>query len=276
VCSQNLQNLTCTLRYRLALRPMNLKLITTFTTYTLSACTIAQASGQPTIQAARVETPPTPEDSAIFVQTAAIVTQQENATIRSIAQPESFSTTPEMLTAETQPMAPVIAITEMGAPMDTIVETQVETQSETQVAAQVNPDASYRYQAPRIEVGTRGIPTVTDLPDRVALPQDPLYPTHFETPITLGQTMDSNITTTSPITDKMADPIWSRKVEDLTAYKTAYSQNLVAWSNRVSQCLSEKPKLSVMRSDGKQLPLYFDGKEGSIVQNKDGVSVCAI
>ncbi len=246
---------------------MNLKLITT---YTLSACTIAQASAQTAVQAAIVETP-SPEASTVSHQSAAIVTQQENAMIRTIAQPESFSQTPE-----TQPTEPAIALTEAGAPMDTIVETQVETRVETQVVAQVKPDAAYRSQAPRIEVGTRGIPAVTDLPDRVALPQEALYPANFENPITLGQAMDSNITTTSPITDKMADPTWSRKPEDLAAYKTAYSQNLVAWSDRVSQCMNEKPKLYVMRSDGKQLPIYFDGKEGSIVQNKDGVSVCAI
>ncbi len=268
---------------------MNFKLITT---YTLSACTIAQASAQPAVQAAIIETLPSPAESAVSLQAAAIVTQQEDAMIRTIAQPESFVAAPEILTAEAQPTAPAteptIAITAAGAPVDTIVETsvepqvepqvkpQVKSQVEPQVTAQANPNAAYRSPSPRIEVGTRGIPAVTDMPDRVTLPQDSPYPANFENPISLGQAIDSRITTTSPITDNMVDPTWSRKTEDLAAYKTAYSQNLVAWSDRVSQCMNEKPKLYVMRSDGKQLPMYFDGKEGTIVQNKDGVSVCII
>jgi hypothetical protein len=227
---------------------MNLKLITT---YTLSVCTIAQAAAQTSVQASTVETALSPEKITVSRQSAAIVTQLENATIRTIAQPESFSTQP-----------------------------QVAAQVAAQVGAEVNPTATptatYGSQTPRIEVGTQGIPAVTDLPDRVALPQAPLYPVNFENPIILGQTIDRSITTNVPITDKMADPTWSRKMEDLAAYKTAYSQNLVAWSDRVSQCMTEKPKLYVMRSDGKQLPIYFDGKEGSILLNKEGVSVCAI
>jgi hypothetical protein len=256
---------------------MNFKLITTL--YTLSACTIAQTVSQSAVQAATVENPLQPDASTVAIQPEAVMIQLENKLIRTMAQPETFSTTPEILTA-----APSTEVSLVEVPLVEVSLVEVPL-VEGPTAEAPSPEAPmqlaqaqdrYRPQAPRIEVGTQGIPAITDLPDRVSLPQQMLFPVNFENPINLGQAMDSSIPTSSPITDQMADPTWSRRLEDLAAYKTAYSQNLVAWSDRISQCMTEKPKLYVMRSDGKQLPIYFDGKEGTIVQNKDGVAVCAL
>ncbi len=246
---------------------MNFKLITTL--YTLSACTIAPTVSQSAVQAATAEIPLQPEASTVDLKAEAVMTQQENELIRTMAQPETFATTPEILTAA--PSTEVPSTETQATPQ--LVQVQL---AQVQLAQVQSSSDRYRPPTPRIEVGTQGIPAITDLPDRVALPQDAPFPVNFEIPINLGQAMDSSITTPSPITDQMADPTWSRRLEDLAAYKTAYSQNLVAWSDRIAQCMTEKPKLYVMRSNGKQLPMYFDGKEGTIVQNKDGVAVCVL
>jgi hypothetical protein len=63
-------------------------------------------------------------------------------------------------------------------------------------------------------------------------------------------------------------------VDEVQAYRTAYSQNLSAWSDRVSQCMSEKPRMFVLRSDGAQLPVFFNGQEGTVVRNASGQAVC--
>ena len=254
---------------------MNLTQLTTFVA--LSACVIAEI---PTAASATVI--PTPE-SAAEIQVPDSIVQLENTTIQSIAQPEIGSQTPEVMVAET--LAPVESI---GAAMDSSIEPTAKPVpnngaddriADTRVAdrpADTTDMITTNPVTPRIEVGTRGIPPVTDLPDRVSLPSQSLLPANFEYPIVLGQAMDQTITTTSPITDRMVDPVWSRRMEDLSAYKAAYSKSLMAWSGRVAKCMNEKPKLYVLRSDGKQLPMYFDGNEGTIVQNKDGVSVCGM
>ena len=254
---------------------MNLTQLTTFVA--LSACAIAEI---PTAASANVI--PTPE-SVAEIQVPDSIIQLENATIQSIAQPEMVSQTPEVMITATP--APIESI---GAAMDSSIEPTAKPVlnngaddriADTRIAdrrADTADTITTSTVTPRIEVGTRGIPPVTDLPDRVSLPSRSLLPANFEYPIVLGQAMDQTITTTSPITDRMADPVWSRRMEDLNAYKAAYSENLVAWSGRVAKCMNEKPKLYVLRSDGKQLPMYFDGNEGTIVQNKDGVSVCGM
>ncbi len=253
---------------------MNLTQMTTFVA--LSACAIVESQ-----TAATATMIPTP-GSIAEIQVSDSIVQLENATIKSlvtppgtgIAQPEILSQIPEVLPPETVALveAPVEAI---AMPMEPVVELAMsdrvaDTRIANSRAASINPIG------PRIQVGTRGIPPVTDLPDFISLPPQSLLPANFEYPIVLGQAMNSTITTPSPITDKMTDPVWSRRMEDLNAYKTAYSESLMAWSGRVAQCMNEKPKLYVLRSDGKQLPMYFDGKEGTIVQNKDGVSVCGM
>ena len=262
---------------------MNLTQLTTFVA--LSACAIAEI---PTAASANVI--PTPE-SVAEIQVPDSIIQLENATIQSIAQPEIVSQTPEvMITATPSPVEPIA--TAMKPTIEPAIEPAIEPTAEptmndraadrvadTRVAdrrADTANTIATNTIMPRIEVGTRGIPPVTDLPARVSLPSQSLLPANFEYPIILGQAMDRTITTTSPITDRMADPVWSRRMEDLSAYKAAYSESLVAWSGRVAQCMNEKPKLYVLRSDGKQLPMYFDGNEGTIVQNKDGVSVCGM
>ena len=63
-------------------------------------------------------------------------------------------------------------------------------------------------------------------------------------------------------------------VDEVQAYRSAYSQNLVAWSDRVRQCMDEKPRMYVLRSDGAQLPVFFNGQEGTVVRNGSGQAVC--
>lgn len=224
---------------------------------------------------------PTPE-SVAEIQIPNSIIQLENATIQSIAQPETLSQTPEVLTSATVITANVAPVESIATPIEPAVELAMSDRDAVRVADSRVADsrASYRPITPRIEVGTQGIPPITDLPDRILLPPESLLPANFQNPIVLGQAMDSRITTASPITDRMADPAWSRRMEDLKAYKDAYSESLIDWSGRVTQCMNEKPKLYVLQPNGKkppiQLPMYFDGKEGTIVQNKDGVSVCGM
>ncbi|OUC14903.1 MAG: hypothetical protein B0A82_09580 [Alkalinema sp. CACIAM 70d] len=63
-------------------------------------------------------------------------------------------------------------------------------------------------------------------------------------------------------------------IEELQQLEQQHGQSLQAWAGRIQQCLTEKPKLYVLRSDGAQLPVYFDGKEGTIVRNGEGRAVC--
>ena len=253
---------------------MNLTQLTTFVA--LSACAIAE---NPIVATANVI--PTPE-SVAEIQIPNSIIQLENATIQSIAQPETLSQTPEVLTSATVITANVAPVESIATPIEPAVELAMSDRDAVRVAESrvAESRASYRPITPRIEVGTQGIPPITDLPDRISLPPESLLPVNFQNPIVLGQAMDSRITTASPITDRMADPAWSRRMEDLKAYKDAYSESLIAWSGRVTQCMNEKPKLYVLQPNGKnppiQLPMYFDGNEGTIVQNKDGVSVCGM
>lgn len=253
---------------------MNLTQITTFVA--LSVCAIAE---NPIVATANVI--PTPE-AAAEIQVPDSIVQLENTTIQSIAQPETLSQTPEVLTSATVITVNVAAAQSIAVPVEPAVELAMSDRDAVRVAENrvAENRASYRPIVPRIEVGTQGIPPVTDLPDRISLPPESLLPANFQNPIVLGQAMDSTIATASPITDRMADPVWSRRMEDLKAYKDAYSEGLIAWSGRVAQCMNEKPKLYVLQPNGKkppiELPMYFDGKEGTIVQNKDGVSVCGM
>jgi hypothetical protein len=215
------------------------------------------------------------------------------------------------------------------------------------IVAQANGSSGTTTTVPvKIEVGSRGIPPITDLPARIALPSAGLLPGNFEYPVNLGQVVDSSVATSSPITDRLADPALSEHLQDVQtflttkpeaftvpcaslptadcspmmkpvnpdaykakglslkgqdpaanpdspsaigpivrerlrmtvdevqAYRTAYSQNLSAWSDRVSQCMSEKPRMFVLRSDGAQLPVFFNGQEGTVVRNASGQAVC--
>ncbi len=74
----------------------------------------------------------------------------------------------------------------------------------------------------------------------------------------------------------MPDPVWSRQITDLPTYQAAYSRNLNAWAAQIQQCMTQSPKLYVMRSDKVKLPIYFNGKEGTVIQNADGVSICPV
>lgn len=219
--------------------------------------------------------------------------------------------------------------------------------SEPTIVAQSNRSSGLTTTVPvKIEVGSRGIPLITDLPAKIALPSAGLLPGNFEYPVNLGQVVDSSVATSSPITDRLADPALSEHlqdvqtflttkpeaftvpctslptadcspmmkpanpdaykakglslrgqdpaanpdspsaigpivrerlrmtVEEVQAYRTAYSQNLAAWSDRVSQCMSEKPRMYVLRSDGAQLMVFFNGQEGTVVRNAAGQAVC--
>lgn len=219
-------------------------------------------------------------------------------------------------------------------------------QGNTVAIATRSTSATATTQPVQIEVGSSGIPPITDLPSRVALPSAGLLPGNFEYPVNLGQAVDTSVATSSPITDRLADPSLSAHlqnmqtflatkpeaitvpcdslptadcspmmkpinpeaykakglslkgsdpvanpdnpamvgpivrerlrltVDEIQAYRSAYSQNLVAWSERVRQCMDEKPRMYVLRSDGAQLPVYFNGQEGTIVLNASGQAVC--
>ncbi len=217
-----------------------------------------------------------------------------------------------------------------------------------QTIAQASDPAAMMTRIPvKIEVGSRGIPPITSLPERIALPPSGLLPGNFELPINMVQAVESSISTSSPITDRLADPVLSEHlqtvqtfivtkpeamtipcdslptedcspmmkpvnpnayaakglslrsedpaanpdspsalgpivrerlrmtVDEVQAYRSAYSQNLVAWSNRVRQCMDEKPRMYVLRSDGVQLPVFFNGQEGTLVRNASGQAVCS-
>jgi hypothetical protein len=218
--------------------------------------------------------------------------------------------------------------------------------SEPAIVAQSNGSSAVTTVPVKIEVGSRGIPPITDLPARIALPSAGLLPGNFEYPVNMGQGVNSSVATSSPITDRLADPALSEHlqdvqtflttkpeaftvpcaslptadcspmmkpanpdaykgkglslraqdpssnpdspsaigpivrerlrmtVEEVQAYRMAYSQNLAAWSDRVSQCMAEKPRMFVLRSDGAQLPVFFNGQEGTVVRNATGQAVC--
>lgn len=216
-----------------------------------------------------------------------------------------------------------------------------------QTIAQASDPAAMTTSIPvKIEVGSRGIPPITSLPERIALPPSGLLPGNFELPINMVQAVDSSISTRSPITDRLSDQALSEHlqtvqtfivtkpeamtipcdslptedcsptmkpvnpnayaakglslrsedpaanpdrpsaigpivrerlrmtVDEVQAYRSAYFQNLVAWSDRVRQCMDEKPRLYVLRSDGAQLPVFFNGQEGTVVRNASGQAVC--
>ena len=273
---------------------MNLTKITTIVA--LSACAIAENP-----MAATANVIPTLEPSVEMQATDSIV-QLENATIRSIAQPETLAQTPEVLTPEvltpeTVAAATVAAAQSIAAPLELAVEPAVIDRTAIRIANRRIADESpisVRPIGSHIQVGTQDIPPMTDLPKFISLPPESSLPANLKYPIVFGQERNSTILTASPITDTMTDPVWSRRMEDLAAYKAAYSENLKAWSGSVAQCMNQKPKLYVLQllEDKKlppiQLPVYFNGKEakngekatmgkeGTIVQNKDGVSVCGM
>ncbi len=231
--------------------------------------------------------------------------------IRSIAAPEVRNnlTTPlrvEVPQAPVQVSAQVIpeptialtaAPTVAAKPIEakSIEAQQIVPEPIVQTIAQTSDSAAITTRIPvKIEVGSRGIPPITSLPERIALPPSGLLPGNFELPINMVQAVDSSISTRSPITDRFADPVLSEQanpnsssaidptvskrlrttVDEMQAYRSAYSQNLVAWSDRVRQCMDEKPRLYVLRSDGAQLPVFFNGQEGTVVRNASGQAVC--
>jgi hypothetical protein len=258
--------------------------------------------------------------------------------LASVSTPELTTTpqaeVPQLTTQVVPPVAEPVSIAQSPA-------------SEPTIVAQANRSSGVTTTVPvKIEVGSRGIPLITDLPARIALPSAGLLPGNFEYPVNLGQGVDSSVATSSPITDRLADPALSEHlqdvqtflttkpeaftvpcaslptadcspmmkpvnldaykakglslkgqdpaanpdspsaigpivrerlrmtVEEVQAYRTAYSQNLAAWSDRVSQCMAEKPRMFVLRSDGAQLPVFFNGQEGTVVRNAAGQAVC--
>ena len=273
--------------------------------------------------------------------------------VRSIATPEVTNNLTTTLQAEV-PKAPDQLSTQtndptIGLTADPVVVSQsiAAQPMAAQTVAQANALSGITTTRPvKIEVGSRGIPPITDLPARIALPPVGLLPGNFEFPINMGQAVDSSIATASPITDRLADPALSEHlqtiqtfiatkpeamtvpcdslptadcspmmkpvnpnayaakglslrsedpaanpdspsaigpivrerlrmtVDEVQAYRSAYSQNLVAWSDRVRQCMDEKPRMYVLRSDGAQLPVFFNGQEGTVVRNGSGQAVC--
>lgn len=281
----------------------------------------------------------------------------QSVEIRSIATPEVTNDPTNDLTNSFQAdvpeashqmavQAPDPTIASMA---DSTVATQpMATQPIVPTIAQANEPALMTTTMPvKIEVETGGISPITDVPSRIALPPVGLFPGSFELPINMEQVVDSSISTSSPITDRLADPVLSEHlqtvqtfimtkpeammipcdslsgedcsprmkpvnptayaakglslrsedpvanpdspsalgpivrerlrmtVDEVQAYRSAYSQNLVAWSDRVRQCMAEKPRMYVLRSDGAQLPVFFNGQEGTLVRNASGQAVCS-
>ena len=268
--------------------------------------------------------------------------------VRSIATPEVTNDVTTTLQAEV-PQAPAQLSTQADDPTirSTADSTIVSQSIAAQPIAQANAPSGITTTRPvKIEVGSRGIPPITDLPARIALPPVGLLPGNFEFPINMGQAVDSSVATASPITDRLADPALSEHlqtvqtfiatkpeamtipcdslptadcspmmkpvnlnayaakglslrsedpaanpdspsaigpivrerlrmtVDEVQAYRSAYSQNLIAWSDRVRQCMDEKPRMYVLRSDGAQLPVFFNGQEGTVIRNGSGQAVC--
>ncbi len=271
----------------------------------------------------------------------------QSVEIRSIATPEAISDLPNTLQTEVPQAADQIAVQAPDPAIGLTADPTLATQPIVQTVAQSSAPSVMTTTIPvEIEVGTRGIPPITDLPPRIALPPVGLLPGNFELPINMGQAVDSSISTSSPITDRLADPALSEHlqtvqtfittkpeaitipcdslptadcspmmkpvnpnayaakglslrsedpaanpdspsaigpivrerlrmtVDEVQAYRSAYSQNLVAWSDRVRQCMDEKPRMYVLRSDGAQLPVFFNGQEGTVVRNVSGQAVC--
>lgn len=276
----------------------------------------------------QIATPVTPEVSS---QVAVVETPQVAAPV---AEPVTEKPLAQSLTTSPDVVATDVVAADIVA-------------SNASIVAQASRSAGVTTTVPvKIEVGSRGIPPITDLPARISLPPSGLLPGNFEYPMNLGQTIDGSVATSSPITDRFADPALSEHlqdvqtflatkpepftipcaslptadcspmmkpvnldaykakglslkgqdpaanpnspsaigpvvrerlrmtVEEVQAYRTAYSQNLTAWSDRVSQCMAEKPRMYVLRSDGAQLPVFFNGQEGTIVRNSAGQAVC--
>jgi hypothetical protein len=279
--------------------------------------------------------------------------------LASVSTPEMTTTpqaeVPQLAAQVAVPLAEAVAETPIARSLATSPGTGIAPVAEVatsgvngvSIVAQARPSSGTTTTVPvKIEVGSRGIPLITDLPARIALPSVGLLPGNFEYPVNLGQVVDSSVATSSPITDRLADPALSEHLQDVQtflttkpeaftvpcaslptadcspmmkpvnpdaykakglslkgqdpaanpdspsaigpivrerlrmtvdevqAYRTAYSQNLAAWSDRVSQCMAEKPRMFVLRSDGAQLPVFFNGQEGTVVRNAAGQAVC--
>lgn len=216
--------------------------------------------------------------------------------VRSIAAPEVTNDRTNTLPIEVPPASTKVSAQVTPEPTIALMAVPaVAAQPIVQTIAQASDSAAITTRIPvKIEVGSRGIPTITSLPERIALPPSGLLPGNFELPINMVQAVESSISTSSPITDRFADPVPPEQanpnsssaidptvnkrlrttVDEMQAYRSAYSQNLVAWSDRVRQCMDEEPRLYVLRSDGAQLPVFFNGQEGTVVRNASGQAVC--
>jgi hypothetical protein len=310
-------------------------------------------------QAFSAESVKNPEPSLEVSEMPNLSSVNQSVAVRSIAAPEVTNDRTNPLQVEV-PQAPAQVsaqvtqdptIASTATPTVAAQPTEakpIEAKPIVQTIAQASYPSAMTTTIPvKIEVGSRGIPTITNLPERIALPPVGLLPGNFELPINMQQAVDSSISTSSPITDRLADPALSEHlqtvqtfistkpeamtipcnslptadcspimkpvnpnayaakglslrsedpaanpdspsaigpivnerlrttVDEMQAYQSAYSQNLVAWSDRVRQCMDEKPRMYVMRSDGAQLPVFFNGQEGTVVRNASGQAVCS-
>jgi len=309
-------------------------------------------------EAFSAESVKSPEQSLEVSEMPNLSSVDQSVAVRSIATPEVINDLTNTLQTEVPQAADQMAVqapdSTIGLTADPTVAAQpiaaqpIATQPIVQTVAQASAPSVMTTTTPvKIEVETRGIPPITDLPPRIALPPVGLLPQNFELPINMGQAVDTSISTSSPITDRLADPALSEHlqtvqmfiatkpeamtipcdslptadcspmmkpvnpnayaakglslrsedpaanpdspsaigpivrerlrmtVDEVQAYRSAYSQNLVAWSDRVRQCMDEKPRMYVLRSDGVQLPVFFNGQEGTVVRNASGQAVCS-
>jgi hypothetical protein len=93
----------------------------------------------------------------------------------------------------------------------------------------------------------------------VSLPEPlPVRAAYFTLPIDVRVVKDSNIASSTPISDKYTDKA---------------SWDVKAWAAAVSSCLQAKPKL-VRVVGSEQVPFMLNGTEGTIMLNSSDKAVC--
>jgi hypothetical protein len=200
----------------------------------------------------------------IAAGTAVVLTGFSSA---AVAQSAPTQSAPSM-EAPTTPMAPTtLPEATPAAPTDSIpmpktqpaelpkLESIPQTPAEPRVSTTSTP-ASVTGAA----VTTMVLPkeTITGV-SSVSLPEPlPVRAAYFTLPIDVRVVKDSNIASSTPISDKYTDKA---------------SWDVKAWAAAVSSCLQAKPKL-VRVVGSEQVPFMLNGTEGTIMLNSSDKAVC--
>ena len=170
-----------------------------------------------------------PDRSLEVSEMANLRPMDSSVAVRSIATPEVTNDLTNTLQVEV-PQAPEQLSAQANEPMigltaDPVAVSQsmaaqpMAAQTVAQTVAQASVPSGMTTTRPvKIEVGSRGIPPITDLPARIALPPVGLLPGNFEFPINMGQAVDSSVATASPITDRLADPALSEHLQTVQTF----------------------------------------------------------